>query len=155
MASDSPVSLMTRAVGFLARREYSRLELAKKLSRYLTEDQCPDEIDEVLDRLQARGYLSDERYARTRARVRGLRYGNRRIAMELRDQGVDSETVEATLESMEESELTRAQRLWERRFGEPAQDYKERGKQIRFLANRGFSMDTVMKVVKGEFEFDE
>lgn len=157
MAIRAPQTLMTRAVAYLARREHSRLELAKKLARYLEDGQSYDEIDSVLDRLESKGLLSDERYARTRARVRSQRYGDRRVAMELKVQGVEADLVRDTIEAIEEPEIVRAMRLWERRFGEPASDHKERARQIRFLASRGFRMDTVMKIVNRSRtdDFDE
>lgn len=149
MAPVMPKTLMARAVAYLARREHSRLELARKLSRYLAEGESTEEIDRVLDRLQEKGFLSDQRYAHVRARVRSQKYGNVRLAMELRAQGVDNDVISQTLENIEEPEIVRAQRLWDRRFGTVAADYKERARQIRFLASRGFSMNVIAKVVKG------
>ena len=147
MATRMPQTLMTRAVAYLARREHSRMELGKKLARYLEEGQSFDEVEVVLDRLESKGLLSDERYARSRARVRSARYGDMRVAMELKTQGVESDLVRETIDAIEEPEIVRATRLWERRFGEAPADYKERARQIRFLASRGFRMSTVMSVV--------
>ncbi len=147
MATRMPQTLMTRAVAYLARREHSRMELGKKLARYLEEGQSFDEVEAVLDRLESKGLLSDERYARSRARVRSARYGDMRVAMELKTQGVESDLVRETIDAIEEPEIVRATRLWERRFGEAPADYKERARQIRFLASRGFRMSTVMSVV--------
>lgn len=157
MATRAPQTLMTRAVAYLARREHSRLELGKKLARYLDEGQTFDEVESVLDRLESKGLLSDERYARSRARVRSMRYGDRRVAMELKTQGVESELVRETIEAIEEPEIVRATRLWERRFGEAPSDYKERARQIRFLASRGFRMSTVMTVINrsGSDDFED
>ena len=147
MATRMPQTLMTRAVAYLARREPSRMELGKRRARYLEEGQSFDEVEAVLDRLESKGLLSDERYARSRARVRSARYGDMRVAMELKTQGVESDLVRETIEAIEEPEIVRATRLWERRFGEAPSDYKERARQIRFLASRGFRMSTVMTVV--------
>ena len=147
MATRMPQTLMTRAVAYLARREHSRMELGKKLARYLEEGQSFDDVEAVLDRLESKGLLSDERYARSRARVRSARYGDMRVAMELKTQGVETDVVRETIEAIEEPEIVRATRLWERRFGEAPSDYKERARQIRFLASRGFRMGTVMTVV--------
>lgn len=155
MAMRAPQTLMTRAVAYLARREHSRLELGKKLARYLAEDQTFDDVESVLDRLEAKGLLSDERYARSRARVRSSRYGDTRVAMELKTQGVDSDLVRETIETLEEPEIVRATRLWERRFGEAPADYKDRARQIRFLASRGFRMDTVMRVINRAGDYEE
>lgn len=147
MATRMSQTLMTRAVAYLARREHSRMELGKKLARYLEEGQSFDDVEAVLDRLESKGLLSDERYARSRARVRSARYGDMRVAMELKTQGVESDLVRETIEAIEEPEIVRATRLWERRFGEAPSDHKERARQIRFLASRGFRMSTVMTVV--------
>ena len=51
--------------------------------------------------------------------------------------------------SLQSTELERARALWGKKFGEPATDPKERGKQMRFLATRGFSGDTVRRVLAG------
>lgn len=54
------------------------------------------------------------------------------------------------LKQNEESEYDRALVLWKRKFGEPPEDYKERAKQIRFLASRGFTFKTIEKVLSCE-----
>jgi regulatory protein len=52
-------TLKQRAVAYLARREHSRAELAKKLSAHGTQE----EIDSVLNSLQDAKLLSDQRFA--------------------------------------------------------------------------------------------
>ena len=52
-------SLFVRAIGSLARREYSRRDLEAKLRRSLSEDEDPDEVGRVLDRLEGAGYGRD------------------------------------------------------------------------------------------------
>ena len=83
---------MARAVDALSRREYSRLELTRRLMRSLAEGETFDDVEDVVGTLEKRGYLSDERYAQTRVRVRSERYGNRRLAHELRMMGVDGDS---------------------------------------------------------------
>ena len=141
-------TLTARAVAYLARREYSRQELFQKLRGYLQEGQSVDDIDAVLDRLQEKGYLSDERYAQVRARVRSDKFGNRRIANELRDKGIKSEQVQAALNSIGESEFDRAWRVWQRKYSHCPQDAKEKARQIRYLAYRGFTFDVITQVLQ-------
>lgn len=141
-----PRSLMMRGIDALSRREYSRLELYRKLMRTLTEGETADDVIAVLDDLQAKGYLSDERYAEGRVRVRSMRYGNRRVAQELRQQGVDADAITAAMEQTE-PEIDRACAVWQRKFGEAPADYKEKARQIRFLAARGFSFDVISKIL--------
>lgn len=149
-------SLFARATAALARRDYSRKELDRKLSRALKEGETYDMVTEVLDRLESAGYLSDERFAETRARVRSRTLGDARIRRELRQSGVSSEHVEAAMEEIEEPEEVRAYRIWKRRFDELPKDRKERDRQIRFLMYRGFSMGAISRVISGRVEiFDE
>ena len=51
------------------------------------------------------------------------------------------------LQQLRESELERAIQLWRRRFGMPAQDLRERARQMRFLAGRGFSGEVIRQVL--------
>lgn len=99
---------MMRGIDALSRREYSRLELYRKLMRTLTEGETADDVIAVLGDLQAKGYLSDERYAEGRVRVRSMRYGNRRVAQELRQQGVDADAITAAMEQTEPKSTGRA-----------------------------------------------
>ena len=75
------------------------------------------------------------------------------LRYELKNNGVSSEIITRTMQELGAGEYERAQALWRRRFGQAATDFKERGKQMRYLLARGFSMDVVRKVVKAE-EFD-
>lgn len=143
-------SLKARAVRYLSRREYSRLELEKKLRAYLAEDESEDDLTAVLNDLEQKGYLSDERFAQSRARVRAARYGNARVAYELKASGVSSELIANAIEQLEETEAERAKALWQKRFGKPAEDYKERAKQMRYLLARGFSMEVARQVVRAD-----
>jgi regulatory protein len=38
--------------------------------------------------------------------------------------------------------------VWQRKFGNIAQDEKEKGKQMRFMQSRGFSIDIILKVLR-------
>ncbi len=149
-AKRQSLSLKARAVRYLSRREYSRLELEKKLRAYLTEDESEDDLTAVLNDLEQKGYLSDERFAQSRARVRAARYGNARVAYELKASGVSSELIANAIEQLEETEAERAKALWQKRFGKPAEDYKERAKQMRYLLSRGFSMEVARQVVRAD-----
>ena len=49
--SRESLSLKARAVRYLSRREYSRLELQQKLRRYLGEFETEEDLQKVLDEL--------------------------------------------------------------------------------------------------------
>ena len=50
---------------------------------------------------------------------------------------------------MRDTELTRAQAVWRKKFGQLPETPLERAKQTRFLASRGFSGATIGKILKG------
>ena len=141
-----PRSLLMRGVDWLSRREHSRLELQRKLVRTLREGETIEDVEEALNVLESKGYLSNERYAENRVRVRSCRYGNRRLAQELASNGVCREDIELAL-SQAGSEYERAHHVWQRKFGVSPLDQKEKNRQIRFLASRGFSFDVILKVL--------
>lgn len=143
-------TLRERALRLLARREHARAELARKLAPHAESAQA---LDALLDDLAQRELLSDERYVDMRLRARQARLGDARLAHELRTQGVSSELIEAALSGGEDERL-RAQRVWQRKFGTFADDAGERARQARFLASRGFSAETIRRVVRGDLEDD-
>ena len=104
-------------------------------------------VDAVLDWLQARAYLSEERFVESRVHVRAARFGNQRIRQELARHGVS--LAPAELQALKDSELARARAVWSRKFGHQPADAAERGRQMRFLAGRGFSSEVVRRVVQG------
>lgn len=156
-------SLKARALRLLSLREYSRKDLATKLAESearwakLGGEQADEssestsvQIAAVLDDFEARGWLSDERFAEALVRKQSERYGTRKIANDLQRAGVDDAQSAALLQSLRESEYQRAYQLWNRKYGLVAQDQKERARQYRFLASKGFSSDVVGKVIGGQ-----
>ncbi len=141
---------MARAVGLLARREHSCVELARKLQRYLEPDDDASEIDRVLDALQKQNLLSDARFAQALVGQRAPRYGDLRVRRDLRDRGVESVEADAAMERLRGTEIARAQAVWARRFDALPTNADERGRQGRYLQARGFSMHAITQVLAGK-----
>ena len=141
-----PPSLKGRALRYLAAREHSRAELLRKLAPHAQER---SEIEQVLDDLQAKGFLSEERVAASVLRQRAARLGDRRLRQELHTKGLDAQTVAQALELLRGTEPARAREVWQRKFGQVATDPAGRARQMRFLLTRGFAMDVVRRVVQG------
>ena len=138
---------------YLARREYSRAELAARLRPYAQlEDEFeqlqPVDLDALLDDLTEHGWLSDERAATQLLHARRPRFGTQRITHEMRQKGISDELIEQALPSLKETELESARGVWQRKFGSLPQDAKERARQMRFMQSRGFSMDAIFKVLR-------
>ena len=143
-------SLRARAVDLLSRREYSRLELKRRLAPFAA---SAEELDALLDELAARHWQSDSRFAEQFASSRAQKYGSRRIAMEMRERGIDRDTIREAL--AEQDDLATAREQWRKKFGQPPADAAERAKQMRFLASRGFGMDIIRKVISGCDDYPE
>ncbi len=142
-------SLRSRAMKLLARREHSRHELARKLAAHA---QDPAELESVLDALEAQGWLSERRVVEQVVHARRHRFGARRIAQELTQKGIGEESVAAALKTLEADEVESACAIWRRKFARQPRTAAERARQVRFLQGRGFSFDTIMKVLKGKTE---
>ena len=143
MAGTGP-SLQARAIRYLARREYSRAELEKKLFPYA---RAPDELVFVLDSLEQTGFISAQRVVGQVVHVRRKRYGSRRITQELREKGIDEELIAAVLPELRETELEAAREVWRKKFDAIPADARERGRQVRFMLGRGFGMETINKIL--------
>jgi regulatory protein len=140
------LSLKGRALRLLGNREHTRTELERKLARYAEQQ---DELAKVLDDLQAKGFISEQRVVESVLHRRAARLGAGRIRQELQAKGVDGDLVAQAVQQLRATEVVRARDVWQRRFGEPPRDAAERGKQARFLAARGFTGDVIQRVLGG------
>ena len=141
----SEVTLRVRAMRYLARREHSRAELRVKLLPHVQEG---EDVEAVLDDLEKQNWLSDARAAEMLVNAKRGRYGTLRIAHELREKGIAENLIEAAIPSLKETEFDAIREVWQRKFGAPPKDQKEKAKQLRFLQSRGFSLDVVFTVLK-------
>ena len=144
---DTPVAVRRAAMDLLAQREHGRVELARKLRR---RGAPPELIDSALDRLAEEGLLDESRYLESfiAARARAG-YGPLRIREELAQRGLPREAIEQALGECGVDWAEQLNELWQRRFGVRPQDQKERARQGRFLAYRGFSMEQISRLLRG------
>lgn len=129
---------MEKAVSLLASRARTEHEIADALRRNAYPEGT---VARVMARLHEAGYLDDADYAGQWAASRAAKgMGMRRIRMELRHKGVDSDTIENVLSSVDEEEqmegaLRAAQKAARGRdLSIPA----ERQKVLASLARRGY-----------------
>ena len=146
MSTNNNASLRSRALGLLARREHSRVELQRKLSPH-TED--AQELIDLLDDFTRRGWLSDARFAEALVHDKQAKFGTSRLAYELRQRGVEESVIRDQLAELKDSELERARQVWQSKFGVLPEDAKARAKQMRFLQSRGFSFEVIGKIMRG------
>jgi len=141
------VTAKSVAVKLLSRREHSAHEIREKL-RQREFDSA--EIEQTIEELKAGGWLSDERFAEAYIRMRQLKgFGPVRIAMELKERGVDELIVEAQLDTNDASWMQVLEQQYQKKYRNTAiDDYNEKAKRIRFLQYRGFTLDAIYQVVK-------
>jgi len=145
MTAPAP-SLKGRALRLLSTREHSRAELQRKLEPF---EQLAGTLEAVLDELQAKGFISEQRVLESVVHRRSAKFGATRIRQELLAKGLESEAVAQAVEQLRQSELARAREIWRKKFGTQPADAAERAKHMRFLASRGFDGDTIRRVVSG------
>jgi regulatory protein len=139
------MSLKARALKYLSSREHSRLELGRKLSRYAQEG---DDVEALLDWLEASKFLSQTRFSESLVHRRASRFGNTRILSELQTHGIAGDALSDIKATLSQDEASRASEVWRKRFKAPPADAAERAKQMRFLQQRGFSHSAIQAALR-------
>jgi regulatory protein len=142
-------SAYDRALGMLARREYSQRELRARLEHAGCDE---DESESALRTLQKQNYQNDDRFGGmiVRARV-GQGYGPARIRAELRSHGLGDAAIRVLIDGADADWEALATTQLRKKYGSrPAADHAERGKRAAFLLRRGFSTATVRIVTHSE-----
>jgi regulatory protein len=147
-ALDEPACTRS-ALELLARREHSRRELTRKLG---TRGFPEDVVTRALDELERTGALANSRFTDSFVRSRIAKgQGPQRIRAELAQRGiVDAEAAEG-LAAADVDWLATIRAVRAKRFGpEIPSDYRERGRQARFLEYRGFDRDQIKAALDGD-----
>ena len=143
------LSLKGRALRYLATREHSRMELERKLKPHA---ESIEQLVRVLDELTAKDFISEARVVESIVNRRAAKFGAARVKHELMSKGLGAELIAEAMSRLWATEVERAREIWRRKFGSAAPDAGARVKQMRFLAARGFSGDTIRKVVANSDE---
>ncbi len=121
----------------LSMHDHSRYQLQQKL---IKKDFSEEKINAVLNDLEQRQYLNDERYAEHYVHFRSSKgYGPVRIARELQEKGLSQNTVDDALSVNDDQWLSLLKKQLDKKFGnKPPLNFSERAKRARFLEYRGF-----------------
>jgi regulatory protein len=149
MSSKPEPSLKSRAMRFLARREHTRAELARKLASRAQEG---EDVEGLLDELTQKGWLSDARFAEQAARAKARRFGPIKLAHYLRSRGVGEEAIAAGLQRAGADGRSSLEAVWRTRFKASPADEREKMRQVRFLQGRGFAVDDIFRFLKSKQE---
>lgn len=129
---------------YLARREHSRDELARKLAPYVESNEI---LEATLGWLEGTKRLSNQRFAEMRAHILARKYGAARIRHDLKSKGVSDEISGRAVAELDD--VTRARQILARKYHATATSREEHAKRARFLQSRGFSYDTIRAALSG------
>lgn len=136
-----------RALHLLEKQDRSEKNLRDKLK----EGGYPEEIiDIAIDYINDYGYLDDARMAASHIRFYQDSRSKLRLKQDLIGKGISSEVIDRVLEeeyTCDESELIE-KLIMKKHYDNENATYEERAKMYRFLAGRGFSSDSINRVLK-------
>ena len=144
--TDQLLDIERAAMRLLAQNEHTVRQIKTKLSK---KDFASEAIDVVLDDLQQRDLLSDERFAEQYLLMRSRKgFGPVRIEQEMYEKGVGESLIRLT---MDEADIDWRELLTEtvqKKYGSGAAlNYEERARRARFLEYRGFTASLIRKVL--------
>ena len=146
LAEDTREWAYQQALLYLSYRIRSEKEIRKNLQKHEIPE---DVIEETLERLRAAGLANDNEFAQTWVENRNTfrPRSQRALAMELRQKGLDDETVHSAISGVNEDALAyeAAQKRLGRLHGLEWNDFRK--KLSEFLARRGFPYSVIAPVV--------
>lgn len=146
---------LKKAYDLLARRAHSSQELRNKLYKRKFPKQ---DIEIVISECRRLGFLNDEQFADDYAsELSSQGKGPFKIKMKLREKGLSEDHIEQAMNKITGEEESARQALKEKLrslINEPDMN-KRRQKACRFLAYRGFSSDTITKLLENTPELKQ
>ena len=143
-----------RALYLLDRRDYSFVEMFKKLRQNYDEELCY----RVMQRLVELGSINDRRYAEGLARhyMEVKLFGRRRAFQEMRLKGLTKEVIDIALQEYEEGTDERLRRLIEKKYLRYMTDEKGINRAKNSLVRYGYDYSDINRAFKQiESECDE
>ncbi|HHR6131099.1 TPA: regulatory protein RecX [Providencia alcalifaciens] len=140
------------ALFLLSRRDYGKAELFARMKRRMYEknEGIIDEqlIEGVLDKLSEQHFLDDDRVVSLLLQGYARKgYGPLRIKQEMRQKGFAETLVEQHFAELDVDWFEKAAEVRSKKFGdEIPTDFKDKGKQIRYLQYRGFFGDMIFEL---------
>ena len=152
-APDDPRAARLAALKLLNRRDHGARELAERL---VARGFQRTAAEEAVAGLRTERLVDDARFAEHFVAYHANRgRGPVGIAHRLREAGVPAETIAAAVDAGDAGWRRRAAEIRRKRFGAklPA-TWAEKGRQARFLTQRGFGADQVRAAIGGGLEED-
>ena len=101
-----------------------------------------------LEELKQKGLQSDYRFCESFVNSKKRKFGLQKISYELKQKEIDDFLIEEFVDALRDEEYESARLVWKKKYTSLPSDLNEKNKQIKFMQNRGFSFDTIKKIIK-------
>ena len=150
-SNKTQLQLKKRALYYLGKRDYSRVELERKILTYSESLKISRvDLELMLDELEEKDWLSDDRFSEQFVLSKKRKFGARKIAHELKLRGVSESIISRVLRDIKDDEFLLAKKIWEKKFNQIPITIDEKAKQIRFMQSRGIEVAIIHQILSGK-----
>ena len=150
-SNKNQLQLKKRALYYLGKRDYSRVEMGRKILAYSDSLEISKaDLELVLDELEEKDWLSDDRFSEQFVLSKKRKFGARKIAHELKLRGVDESIISRALREIKDDEFLLAKKIWEKKFNQIPIAIDEKAKQVRFMQSRGIEITIIHQILSGK-----
>ena len=144
-------SAYEKGIKYLSMRAYSEKELYNKLKMKFGDDASQRAVSKLL-RL---GYINDEEFCREYSKYlfEVKKYDIRRITYELKNKGIDSETIDNTLKTLDNEPIQRIIDMLRSKYERNLETEKDRKRLVNRFIRMGYSYSDI-KVAFCELDVD-
>lgn len=130
-------SAYEKGLKYLSMRGYSEKELYNKLKMNFGDEAA----SRAIDKINSFGYLNDEEYCReyTEYLFKVKKYDIKRISYELKNKGIDPETIDNTLKILDNEPIQRIIDMLRTKYEKNLETEKERKRLVNRFIRMGYS----------------
>ena len=130
-------SAYEKGISYLSMRAYSEKELYNKLKMKFSEESSRRAVDKLL----YMGYLNDEEFARSFAKYlfESKKYDVKRISYELKLKGIDAETTDNVLKTLDNEPIQRIIDMLRSKYERNLETEKDRKRLVNRFIRMGYS----------------
>ena len=148
-ANEASKKLTNRALYYLAKREYSYHELVNKILNYAEElGLNKQDCEFIVNKLREQNLQSDQRYCESYINSKKNKFGTQKIIFELTQRGMSDDLIANFIGELVSNEYDLALQVWKKKYAHVTKNINEKAKKIRFMQSRGFSFETIKKIIK-------
>lgn len=142
---------LSKAVSYISKCQKTKKEIFKYLSSKGFEENI---INFVVEKLEEYKFIDDEQYVKNYIKFKNKNNGKRKLAMELKQRGVDDQLSRENLEIFTEDRKNIVYAL-EKYLKNKELDLKTKQKAYRFLASRGYESEDILFALNDKFKSEE